>query len=147
MEELKAEKEKIDRENTTIACNVVTSGRELLSMCMDAGADHSSPATHLEDEAAEIFASLIDYLRDWRDCWDMLKEVEKLDVYRETQGYLDSLSAAGISVVAATREVKLTSPQWESQAPMPMTVLYLIAFDKGKEPKDLWVPRQIKFAG
>ena len=142
--QLQAEKEKFERDHVTIACSVVTSGRELANVYVGAAADHSVPAMDLEGGPAQDFAALTDFLRDWRDCWDMVSEVEKLEVYADTQKYLDSLKAAKISVVIATRDVKLTSSTWSDKTAWPVTVFYMVAFETGAEPKELAVRRQIR---
>ncbi|MBI3526995.1 MAG: helix-turn-helix transcriptional regulator [Betaproteobacteria bacterium] len=144
-EHLLAEKEKFERDHVTVACNLVKSGRDLMAAFTTAMADQSMPATPMNDAAEETFATLLDYLRDWRDCWDLTSEVDKLEVYREIQNLLDSLFAANISVVIATRDVKLMSPSWPDKTPWPVTVLHMAAFEKGAEPKEIWVRRQVKF--
>jgi hypothetical protein len=143
-EEIQAEKEKLERERITLNAILVTSGRELGISVAGAQLDHSSPAFDLPDSAAHEFAALVDYLRDYRDCAELYSEVQKLDVYAELQGYIDTLAEAGISLCYATRHTKIVGRNWVDKTPWPVTVFYLSAFKKGSEPKQFLVPRSIQ---
>ena len=144
-EQIQADKEKFEREHLTISCAVVTSGRELMTACATAMADQASPAIPLEGEAEEAFAELVDLMRDWRNCWDEMSEVSKLEGYHQAQDYLDKLSRLNLSVVTAVRTVKLTSKAWKDPTPWPVDVLYITAFKKGGEPEEFAVRRDVQF--
>ena len=45
--------------------------------------DSASPGVELEGDAAKAFAALIDYLRDYRDCSDLMSETDKLGVLKK----------------------------------------------------------------
>jgi len=67
-DEMKATKEKFDKENITLSALPLTTGKELAAMVEMATMDLSVPAFELSREADERFAELIDYYRDYRDC-------------------------------------------------------------------------------
>ncbi len=64
----------------------------------------SSSAVELEGAAAEAFAGLVDYLRDYKDCADCMSETEKLKNFEDVRDYLDTLSNGGFSVTYARRD-------------------------------------------
>ena len=45
----------------------------------------------------------------------------------------------------ALRETKLMSETWVNKTPLEMTIVYLVAYPMGKEPKQIFVPRELSF--
>jgi hypothetical protein len=105
----------------------------------------ASSVVELEGDTAEAFAGLVDYLRDYRDCSDVMSETDKLGASRDTQTYFDRLSGAGFSVVYARRKVALVGKNWPDQTPVKMVIVYLVVYPKGKEPSVIAVQRQVEF--
>lgn len=104
--------------------------------------DLSEPAFELSREAAEEFASLVDYFRDYRDCADVYSETQKLEIYDDLQAHIDALQAQGVSLRYAERklQVKWGSDQPDAK-PVPVTALYVMAFPLGKEPEQFVTPK------
>ena len=142
-EELKAAEEQFKREHVTLPANIASSGQELVRLIEEADMNSSSSAVELEGAAAEAFAGLVDYLRDYSDCADCMSETEKLKVFAEVREYLDTLRAAGFSVTYARRNTKLVSQNWADKTPWPVTIVYLVVHPTGHEPKMIVVSRKV----
>ena len=142
-EQIKAEAERLEREHVTLHARIASTGQELVTLIEQADMNSSSSSVVLEGSAAEAFAGLVDYLRDYSDCADFVSETEKLKVFADVQEYLDTFRAAGFSVTYALRETKLVGKDWADKTPWEVTIVYLVAYPKGSEPKLILVPRKV----
>lgn len=140
-EQLKAEKEKFDQENVTLTAIPLTTGKQLAKLAETCTMDLSEPAFELPREADEIFAALVDYFRDYRDCADVYSEVQKFDVYDEMQSHIDALKTLGVSLRYAERKMQVTWGSDTDSKPMPVNVLYVVCFPLGKEPEQFATPK------
>lgn len=141
-DELKAAKEEFYKENITLLVLPLSTGKELASLVELTSMDLSTPAFELSREADERFAELIDYFRDYRDCADWYSQRDKFAIYDELQEHIDALKALEVSLRYATRKmvVKCATPEAK---PVPVKVLYVIAFPLGKEPAEIATPRSM----
>lgn len=140
-EELKAAKEKFDREHVTLTAIPLTTGKQLAKLAETCTMDLSEPAFELPREADETFAALVDYFRDYRDCVDAYNETQKFEVYDEMQSHIDALKTLGVSLRYAERKMQV---KWGSEAdskPMRVNVLYVVCFPLGKEPEQFATPK------
>jgi hypothetical protein len=142
--QISVELEKFKREHVTLEARTVTSGQELIRLHGTADMYCASPAVELESDVAEVFAQLVDYLSDYRDCSDDMSEVDKLGASREVQAYLDRLTQVGFSLIYARRDTRLMSDSWANNKPLAMTIAYLSVFPAGSEPKLLIVSRHVR---
>lgn len=140
--ELKAAKEKFDKENVTVQAFPLTTGKELAGLVEGASMDLSTPAFELSREADERFAELIDYFRDYRDCADMYSQSAKFEVYDDLQKRIDVLRTLGVSLCYATRNVVVKASP--SADPWSTTVIYVVAFPLGKEPTEFATPKSMQ---
>lgn len=140
--ELKVAQEKFDREHVTLTALSLTTGRQLAKLAENCSMDLSEPAFELPREAAEEFAALVDYFRDYRDCADVYSETQKFEIYDDLQAHIDALQAQGVSLRYAERkmQVKWGSDQPDAK-PVPVTALYVMAFPLGKEPEQFATPK------
>jgi transcriptional regulator with XRE-family HTH domain len=141
--ELKAQREKLEREYVTLDATIATTGRELIRAAEGTHFSYIHPAIELSGEAEHDFAALADCLRDYGDCADLYSEVQKLDIYAEIKDYVGALSNAGVSVCYAQRMVKFVGKDSADKTPWAARIIYIAAFEKGKEPKQLLVARTI----
>ena len=141
-EDLKAAQEQFDREHVTMTALPLTTGRQLAKLAESCTVDLSEPAFELPCEAAEEFAALVDYFRDYRDCADVYSETQKFEIYDDLQAHINALQAQGVSLRYAERKLQV---RWGSDQPdakpVPVTALYLMAFPLGKEPERFATPR------
>jgi len=142
-EQIRAEMEKFKRENVTLEARVVSSGQELVRLYESVTMDSASGGEVLQGAAAEAFAGLIDYLREYRDCADLMSETDKLGAFGEAQQFLDSLRKEGFSVSYARRDTKLVNQNWKDKTPWPVSIAYLVASPKDSEPKLICAPRRV----
>lgn len=143
-EEFKAAKEKFDREHVTLTAVPLTTGRQLAKLAETCSMDLSEPAFELPREAAETFAALVDYFRDYRDCADVYSEAQKFEVYDELQAHIDTLKAQGVSLRYAERKLQMKSGSDQPDSkPVPFTALYVVAFPLGKEPEQFATPKAV----
>ena len=106
----------------------------------------TSSDVSLGGAAAENYAGLIDYLRDYRDIAAGMTETEKLKAFSDIQEYLDMLGKAGFSVNYARRDAKRVGTDWPDKTPWAVSIIYVVVSLKDREPKVLCVPRQVNLA-
>jgi len=140
-EELKATKEKFDREHVTLTAIPLTTGKHLAKLAETCTMDLSEPAFELPREADEIFAALVDYFRGYRDCADVYSETQKFEVYDELQSHIDALKALGVSLRYDERKVHVRWGTDPNSKPTPANVLYVVGFPLGKEPEQFATPK------
>lgn len=108
--------------------------------------DISQPGCELTREAHEVFASLIDYFRDYRDCASEYSESSKFAVYDEMQSLVDELQRLQVVLHYATREVHLTfTTDRSGEKPLKVHVSYLLAFERGTAPAEFAVSKKLDF--
>ena len=139
-EELQAAKETFDREHVTVAVAPLMTGRQLAGLVATCEMDLSEPAFALPREAAEEFAALVDYYRDYRDCAKLHSEVQKLEVHDDLQRHIDALRALGVSLCHGTRKVRVGLAAANSE-PLIATVLYVVAVRLGQELTEIATPK------
>lgn len=140
-EEHKAAKDKFDREHVTLTVIPLTTGKQLAKLAETCSMDLSEPGFDLPREADETFAALVDYFRDYRDCADAYSETQKFDVYDEMQSHIDALKTLGVSLRYAERKMQVKWGTEPDSKPMPVNVLYVVAFPLGKEPEQFATPK------
>jgi len=139
--ELEAAKEAFDRENVTLMAAPLTIGKQLAKLAESCTMESSEPAFELTREADEVFAALVDYVRDYRDCADAYAESQKFEVYDQMQSSIDTLRTLGVSLCYAVRKVKVTWGLVSDSKPTPATILYVVAFPLGQEPEQFATPK------
>ena len=140
-EELQAEKEKFDREHVTLKALPLTTGKQLAKLAETCTMDMSEPAFDLTREAGEVFAALVDYFREYRDCADVYAEVQKFEVYDEMQSYIDTLKTLGVSLRYAERKMQVKWGSDPDSKPIPVNALYVVGFPLGNEPEQFATPK------
>lgn len=141
--DLKKDQEAFEAEHLILDAIVAKTGQELARLFETVTMDMSEPTIELSREQSEHFAALVDYLREYRDCAELYSEVAKLDVYDELQEYIDLLDATGVSVIYASRKVRLINNKWDDKTPWPVTLGYLTAFNAGTAPGKIAVPKKV----
>lgn len=140
-EAIKTAHDEFEKNHLTLVATTLDTGKALTTLIETCEADICSDVADLAGDAAEAFATLVDYVHDYRDCAELYSAVQKLEVYRDLQDLIDALSASGVNLCYATRQVRLGVKSGD--AGVPMTLLYLAAFPKDRVPKQLVVPKAI----
>lgn len=143
VEELEAERKQFEREHTTLPNEVIKSGRVLCTHYATSQAGMAHAAIELEEKPAADFAALTDYLNEYRNAADLYSEIDKLDVYKEVQGYIDALDAVGIAVCCGVRDGKFVGDFWENKTPIQLRVVYVTAFPKDNAPEKIIVRNRL----
>jgi transcriptional regulator with XRE-family HTH domain len=142
--EIQAEKDKLERENVTLAVQPAT-GKLFVDLAESVSADLFDTAVDLPQEAAEAFAALTDYWREYREASELYSEVDKLEVRDEFQSRLDALQRMKFSLRLAERVVDLKLAGDPDSKPTRCKVLYAVAFPLGREPDEIRAPRVVEF--
>lgn len=140
-EEVKAAREKFDREHVTLTAIALTTGRQVAKLAESCTADLSEPSFDLEPEAAQAFAELVDYFRDYRDIVHAYSETDKLEAFDYLQSCIDTLKALGVSLRYAQRKIRMKWGKESDSAPMDIDVLYVVGFPLGEEPEEFVTPK------
>lgn len=143
-EELQRQQEEFEREHLILDSVGVTTGRQLATLFETSTMDISTPAASMPEAAQQEFATLLDYLRDYRDIASEYSEVQKLDVHSDLQQHLDAIATAGFAICAATRRTKLVGQHWADKTPWEVTLVYLATVPKGHEQTKIAVPRRVQ---
>ena len=143
-EELESARQEFEREHITLDAHPLTNGRQLAGLAESHSLDLCTPGFEMDREPAEAFAALVDYFHDCRDCADLYGEVRKLDICDELQGYIDTLSASGVSLRYATRKVRLGLHVNTDAQPFEASVVCMVTYPVGQEPAQFATPRKFK---
>lgn len=141
-EEVEANRLAFEREHITLEAHVLASGRQLAGLAETHSLDLCTPGFEMDRQASEVFAALVDYFHECRDCHDLYSEVQKLEVHDEWQGHIDALAETGVSLRYATRKVSLAASG--SAAPFEASVVYVVSYPTGKEPGQFATPRKFR---
>jgi len=145
-EELVRRQQEFDSSHITLTARPVETGRQLATLAQVCAADMCEPGDDIEVAAQEEFAALTDFLREFRDCHDLYSEVDKLEIYAQCQEHIDALAGMKVALRYATRKVVLKVRGAPADTrPIPIEVLYLIAFPPGDVPKQFSTPREVRF--
>ena len=88
-EELKALRDKLAAGHVLLNAAPLTSGQQLARLAEGCAMDVPHPEPDMPRPAALAFASLVDDLRDYRDCADLCSEVQQLESHDLLQAHLD----------------------------------------------------------
>lgn len=145
-EELKKEKARFDRDYITLPTFPLSTGHQLAKLAEGSTVDICQPGFEIKREAHEVFAALIDYFREYRDCASDYPETSKFSVYDEMQELINELLTQQVSIQCATREVNLKVSDSQPDAkPMTVQMTYLIAFEHGNAPDEFTVQKKLDF--
>ncbi|GFZ63177.1 hypothetical protein PSE10A_56880 [Pseudomonas amygdali pv. eriobotryae] len=144
--ELKEEKTRFDREYIMLPALPLSTGHQLAKLAEGSTVDICQPGFEIKREAHEVFAALVDYFRDYRDCASDYSETAKFAVYDEMQELIDELLTLQVSLQCSTREIYLKVKGSQPDAnPMTVQMTYLIAFEQGKAPEEFAVQKKLDF--
>lgn len=141
-DEIESFQKEIDSKYLSLKVEIVTSGRYLASLVAQMTANLFTCEAHIKGKAETHLAELMDYLKEYGECHDLYSEVDKLTVYEEIQYFIDNLIHEKISLCCALRHGVFSSKNVKS---IPISVLYMTAFNQGSEPECFYVEKQLRF--
>jgi transcriptional regulator with XRE-family HTH domain len=141
--QLAEQQAKFDAEHLTLKAQRIETGKQLGRVVEQCSAALFHEAVDLPAEAAEVFARLTDFCRDYADCDELYLAVDKLGVYEELEHLVGQLADMKLTLMAATRDTHLRTNG--STNGVPVSILYVVAFPKGQEVEELIVAKKVKF--
>jgi transcriptional regulator with XRE-family HTH domain len=141
VEEIEKAQKEIDSKYLSLKAEIVLSGRQLAMLAAQMNANMFTCDAKIKGQAEVDLAILMDYLRDYGECHDLYTEVDKLSVYEQLQVLIDDLSNNNISLCCALRHGNFSSKDAKK---IPISILYMTAFDKGNEPETFSVEKAIR---
>jgi transcriptional regulator with XRE-family HTH domain len=144
-QELDQQKAEFDRKYLVLDSKVVH-GRTITAMLGDKqghGAIGPGSTVELPHAAQDVFAGILDYLRDCMDVADEASRREILGYGDEVDMMIAELRATGFCVCMAVRQTSITGKSWKDQTPMDLDVAYLVAAPIDSPPAKIVVPRKL----
>lgn len=142
-EQLAEQKALFEKEHLTLKAERIETGKQLGRLMERASAHLFHEAVDLPQDAAEAFAHLTDFCRDYADCDELYSAVDKLGLYEELDQMVGELKGLGYSLVAGLRDTQLLAKDVKSG--VPISVIYVVAFPQGQEAEKLVVAKKVKF--
>ena len=141
--QLAEQQARFNAEHLTLKAQRIETGKQLGRAVEQCSAALYHEAVDLPVEAAEVFARLTDYCRDYADCGEMYSAVDKLGIYEELEQMVSQLADMEFTLIMATRDTQLRTNGTTDG--VPVSILYVVAFPKGKEAEQLLVAKNVKF--
>lgn len=130
----------------TLPVTVMKSGKALAELAERMTMHWANVPDDIAQEAREELASLLDYLRDYGDIHEEYSYSDKIELHDTLSGYLDRIAKLGFSVCCAERATKVVGKNWVDKTPWPVTVVYFMVAERGKEPTSTMVPKALHAA-
>lgn len=141
-EEIKKQQEDSDAKYLSLKAETVLTGRRLATLAAQMNANLFSCNVAIQGQAEIDLANIMDYLKEYGDSHELYSEVDKLSIYEELQILIDRLKNNNISLCCALRKGNFSS---KNPKHIPISVLYMIAFEQGSEPESFNVERLLHF--
>jgi transcriptional regulator with XRE-family HTH domain len=130
----------IEKQYLTLKATLINSGRQLADFASQMNASLFTCDVIVQGQAEADLAQLMDYVREYSESAELYSETDKLAIYSDFQGLLDRLKANNISLCCALRKGNFSNTNVKH---LPMFVLYMTAFTKGKEPDTFLVEKSL----
>jgi transcriptional regulator with XRE-family HTH domain len=134
-------------EKTTVVMPItrIDDARTLRTMwegatCSDADAELGELSTG----ARQAFASLIDYLRDYDDIREEYSMAQRLEVDRNIDALLKTITDEGAVVGAGLRQVRVRSKDYPNREPLNWTMIQAVLAPKHALPSNVRVPKVLE---
>jgi len=147
VEKLKAYAAELERTTVVVPITRIGDARTLRTMTEGVESSATEEIGEISDGGREAFASMVDYLRDYNDIRDSYSMSQRLEVDRDIDALLKSISDEGAIVGAGLRRA---SVRFKSDAPncepMVWANIYLVLALNDALPSNIRVPKAFKFA-
>ena len=147
VEKLKAYTAELEKTTVLVPITKIDSGRVLRTMiegtesyAVEEIGDHSQAAR-------ESFMAIVDYLSDYNDLQECYSPTQRLEVDRDIDALLKTISEQNAVVGAGLRHSRLRSASdAPGLEPMDWTNIYFILCGKDALPPNIRVPKKVKLA-
>lgn len=141
-EEMAEHEAAFEKDHIRLKAYPLETGRQFASLVEQHEMGLTTPGFEMDRPAEEVFASLTDYVNEYRDSHELYSSTDKLDLHDELQGYIDQLRDMGVTLRYSQRKVALKVNADPGIEPMHASVLYVVTFRRGKEPDEFATPRK-----
>lgn len=143
-EQLQAAREKFEKEYVLTKALSLESGRNLAKLAAECIGDYIELDFDPNQDQAETFAELVDYLREYRDCAELYSSTSRLAVFDELQALLDRLGDQGVTFRYALRKLVSKDESDPKHQPRPVGyVFYLMGYKDGEAPEEIALPKRM----
>jgi transcriptional regulator with XRE-family HTH domain len=147
VEKLKAISAELDKTTAVIPITRVKDGRTLRTMTEGAESSATEELGELSPGAREAFASIVDYLRDYNDVHELYSMAQRLEVDRDIDALLKTISEEHAAVGAGLRHARVSfNSDAPNTKPMDWTNIYFVLAPEDTLPSNVRVPKKFKFA-
>jgi transcriptional regulator with XRE-family HTH domain len=146
IEKLKAATAELDKTTVLVPITKIDSGRTLRTMIEGTSSYATEELGEHSEAARESFAAIVDYLSDYNDIRDSYSMGQRLDVDRDIDVLLKTISEENAVVGAGLRHARIRmKSDAQGLEPMDWTNIYIILSGKDFLPPNLRVPKAIRF--
>lgn len=129
-----------DKQYLTLKATLINSGRQLADLASQMNANLFTCDAPVKGQAEIDLAKLMDYVREYGESAELYSEIDKLAVYSDFQDLIDRLKKNNISLCCALRKGSFSQVNVKH---LPVFILYITAFTKGKEPDTFLVEKSL----
>jgi transcriptional regulator with XRE-family HTH domain len=147
IEKLRAYEAELEETTVVVPITRIADARTLRTMTEGAESSATEEIGEVSAGAREAFASIVDYLRDYNDVHDLYSMSQRLEVDRDMDALLKTISDEGAAVGAGLRHarVRLKSDAANCK-PMDWAIIYFVLAPCAALPVNVRVPKALKFA-
>jgi hypothetical protein len=136
----------IEKTTVAVALTRIQDGRTLRTMVERAHASVTEELGEVSSAARQAFAEMVDYLTDYKDANDLYSMAQRLDVDRDIEKFLKTISGESAAVGADLRSGRFRlRGEPPGREPMDMTHIYLVLAPGGTLPSTVRVPKSFQF--
>lgn len=145
IEKLKAFTTELERTTVLVPLTRIEDGRTLRTMIEGTSSYASEEIGECSDVARESFAAIVDYMTDYNDIRDAYSISQRLNVDRDINALLKTISDENAVVGAGLRHARIRAKgDTPGLEPMDWTNIYFILSGKDSLPPNLRVPTAFK---
>ncbi len=147
IDKLKAYAAELDKTTAVVPLTRIHDGRTLRTMTEGTSSCAADELGDISSTAREAFAEMVDYLRDYDDNRDLYSMTQRIEVDRDIDAFLKTISDEHAVVGAGLRHIRLRlKPNAPDCEPMDLTNIYFVLAPDGSLPRNVRVPRKVSFA-
>lgn len=145
-EKIKAANAELERTTVLIPLVKIDDGRTLRTMVEGTSSYAMEEIGELSEQARESFAAVVDYLSDYNDIRDNYSMSQRLEVDRDIDALIKTISAENAVIGTGLRHAKIrTKNEAPGLEPMDWTNIYFVLCRGDALPTSIRVPKALKF--
>jgi len=146
-EKWKAYEAQLDKTTAVVPLTRIRDGRTLRMMAEGALACAADEIGEISPAARQAFAAMVDYLRDYNDVDDLYSMTQRIEVDRDIDAFLKTISDEHAAVGAGLRHARVRlKPNAPDCEPMDWTNIYFVLAPDKILPSLVRVPKKFSLA-